>query len=164
MATSIELHKSTLSVQVENHFGVLARIAGLFSARGFNISSLSVAETEDPSVSIMTIVVDGDEQIVDQVKKQLNKLIEVIKVRDLTEQDYVSRELALIKVAVDSVKRREIIEIADIFKGRVVDISHENVTVEVTGSSEKIDAIIKLLNGYGIKELARTGKVALIRG
>ncbi|OHD54556.1 MAG: acetolactate synthase small subunit [Spirochaetes bacterium GWF1_49_6] len=164
MSNSIELHKSTLSVQVENHFGVLARIAGLFSARGFNISSLSVAETEDPSVSIMTIVVDGDEQIVDQVKKQLNKLIEVIKVRDLTEQDYVSRELAMIKVAVDSAKRREIIEIADIFKGRVVDISHENVTIEVTGSSEKIDAIIKLLTGYGIKELARTGKVALIRG
>jgi acetolactate synthase-1/3 small subunit len=164
MANLIEPHKSTLSVQVENHFGVLARIAGLFSARGFNISSLSVAETEDPSVSIMTIVVDGDEQIVDQVKKQLNKLIEVIKVRDLTEQDYVSRELSLIKVAVDSNKRREIIEIADIFKGRVVDISHENVTIEVTGSSEKIDAIIRLLAGYGIKELARTGKVALIRG
>ncbi|OHD53902.1 MAG: acetolactate synthase small subunit [Spirochaetes bacterium GWF1_51_8] len=164
MSQTIEVHKSTLSVLVENHFGVLARIAGLFSARGFNISSLSVAETEEPSVSIMTIVVDGDEQIVDQVKKQLNKLVEVIKVRDLTEQDYVSRELALIKVAVDSVKRREIIEVADIFKGRVVDISHENITIEVTGSSEKIDAIIKLLNGYGIKELARTGKVALIRG
>ena len=159
-----ELNKYTLSVLVENHFGVLARISGLFSARGFNIASLSVAETEDPKVSVMTIVVDGDERVVDQVKKQLNKLIEVIKVRDLTEQNYVSRELCLMKVGVDANKRREIIEIADIFKGRIVDISPEIVTVEVTGSSEKIDAIIGLLNNYGIKEMARTGKVALIRG
>jgi acetolactate synthase-1/3 small subunit len=157
-------NKSTLSVLVENHFGVLARIAGLFSARGFNISSLSVGETEDPTVSIMTIVVEGDERIVEQVKKQLNKLIEVIKVRDLTEQDYVSRELALIKASVTSEKRREIIEIADIFKGRVVDISHENITIEVTGPSQKIDAVIGLMKTYGIKEMARTGKVSLIRG
>ncbi len=156
--------KYTLSVLVENHFGVLARVAGLFSARGFNISSLAVAETEDPTVSIMTIVVDGDERVIDQVKKQLNKLIDVIKVKDLTEQGHISRELALIKVVVDSAKRREIIEIADVFKGRVVDISHEALTVEVTGDSQKIDAVIDLLKVYGIKEMARTGKVALIRG
>jgi len=135
----------TLSVLVENHFGVLARIAGLFSARGFNIVSLSVAETEDPSISVMTIVVDGDNRIVDQVKKQLNKLIEVIKVRDLTEEEYVERELALIK-------------------GKVVDISHTTITIEVTGSEEKVDAIIDLLKSHGILEMARTGKIALIRG
>ncbi|MFN4215965.1 MAG: acetolactate synthase small subunit [Brevinematales bacterium] len=154
----------TLSVLVENHFGVLARIAGLFSARGFNIVSLSVAETEDPTVSVMTIVVDGDNRVVDQVKKQLNKLIEVIKVRDLTEEEYVERELALIKVGVNATKRREIIEIADVFKGKVVDISHTTITIEVTGSEEKVDAIIDLLKSYGILEMARTGKIALLRG
>ncbi|MCX7821476.1 MAG: acetolactate synthase small subunit [Brevinematales bacterium] len=156
--------KYTLSVQVENHFGVLARIAGLFSARGFNISSLSVAETEDPTISVMTIVVEGDEKILDQVKKQLNKLIEVIKVKDVTFLDYVSRELALIKVKIDAQRRREVIEIADVFKGRVVDISHENITIEVTGDSKKLDAIVELLKNYGIVEMARTGRVAIIRG
>ena len=156
--------KYTLSVLVENQFGVLARIAGLFSARGFNISSLAVAETEDPTVSIMTIVVEGDDRIVDQVKKQLNKLIDVIKVKNLTDQDYISRELALIKVGVDAGKRSEIIEIADVFKGRVVDISHESITIEVTGDSKKVDAIVNLMKAYTIKEMARTGKVALIRG
>ncbi len=154
----------TLSVLVENQFGVLARIAGLFSARGFNIVSLSVAETEDPTISVMTIVVDGDNRVVDQVKKQLNKLIEVIKVRDLTNEEYVERELALIKVGVNATKRREIIEIADVFKGKVVDISHTTITIEVTGSEDKIDAIIELLKSYGIIEMARTGKIALLRG
>ncbi len=156
--------KYTLSVQVENHFGVLARIAGLFSARGFNISSLAVAETEDPTISVMTIVVEGDEKILDQVKKQLNKLIEVIKVKDVTFLDHVSRELALIKVGIDGQRRREVIEIADVFKGRVVDISSESITIEVTGDTKKIDAIVNLLKDYGIIEMARTGKVALIRG
>lgn len=159
-----ESNKYTLSVQVENHFGVLSRIAGLFSARGFNIASLTVAETEDPKVSVMTIVVDGDERVIDQVKKQLNKLIEVIKVRDLTEKDYVSRELALVKVSVGAGQRREIIEIADIFKGRVVDISQEIIAIEITGSSNKIDAVVGLLRSYDIKEMARTGRVALLRG
>lgn len=156
--------KYTLSVLVENHFGVLARVSGLFSARGFNIASLAVAETEDPTISIMTIVVDGDDRVVDQVKKQLNKLIDVIKVKDLTEQDHISRELALVKVGVDATKRREIIEIADVFKGRVIDISNESITVEITGDSKKVDAIVGLLKGYDIKEMARTGKVALVRG
>ncbi len=161
---SKEYNKHTLSVLVENQFGVLSRISGLFSARGYNISSLTVAETEDPTASIMTIVVEGDDRIIDQVKKQLNKLIDVIKVRDLTDTDYVSRELALIKVSIDSTKRREIIEIADIFKGHVVDISHDIVAIEVTGNSNKIDAVVELLKGYEIKEMARTGKVALMRG
>ncbi len=156
--------KYTLSVLVENHFGVLARVSGLFSARGFNISSLAVAETEDPTVSNMTILVEGDDRVVDQVKKQLNKLIDVIKVKDLTEQDHISRELALIKVGAEANKRREIIEIADVFKGKVVDISHETIAVEFTGDSKKIDAVVDLLKAYGIKEMARTGKVALIRG
>ena len=156
--------KYTLSVLVENHFGVLARISGLFSARGFNISSLAVAETEDPTISIMTIVVDGDDRIIDQVKKQLNKLIDVIKVKNLTEQDHISRELALIKVAVQAGKRNEILEISDVFKGRIVDISHESITIEVTGNTNKVDAIVGLLKPYEIKEMARTGKVALLRG
>jgi acetolactate synthase-1/3 small subunit len=156
--------KYTLSVLVENHFGVLARVSGLFSARGYNISSLTVAETEDPTVSIMTIVVDGDERVIDQVKKQLNKLIDVIKVKDLTEQGHVSRELALVKVAIEASRRREIIEIADVFKGRIVDISNETLTIEVTGDTKKIDTIIGLLKTYEIREMARTGKVALIRG
>jgi acetolactate synthase-1/3 small subunit len=156
--------KYTLCVQVENHFGVLARVAGLFSARGFNISSLAVAETEDPTISVMTILVEGDEKVLDQVKKQLNKLIEVIKVKDVTFLDHVSRELALIKVAIDSQRRREIIEIADVFKGRVVDISHETITIEVTGDSKKIDAIVNLLKNYEIVEMARTGRIALVRG
>jgi acetolactate synthase-1/3 small subunit len=156
--------KYTLSVLVENHFGVLARVSGLFSARGYNISSLAVAETEDPTISVMTIVVSGDDRVIDQVKKQLNKLIDVIKVKDLTEQGHVSRELALVKVAVDSTKRREIIEIADVFKGRIVDISHESVTIEVTGDTKKVDAVIGLLKVYDIREMARTGKVALLRG
>ncbi len=156
--------KYTLTVLVENHFGVLARVSGLFSARGYNISSLAVAETEDPTVSAMTIVVDGDERVIDQVKKQLNKLIDVIKVKDLTEQRHVSRELALVKVSVDPSKRREIIEIADVFKGRIVDISNETLTLEITGDSDKVDAVIGLLKAYDIREMARTGKVALIRG
>jgi acetolactate synthase I/III small subunit len=156
--------KYTLTVQVENHFGVLARIAGLFSARGFNIASLAVAETEDPTVSIMTIVVDGDDRVVDQVKKQLNKLIDVIKVKDLTGEDYIARELTLVKVFIDSAKRREIIEIADVFKGRIVDIATDSITLEITGSTKKIDAVIGLLKDYKIKEMARTGKVALQRG
>lgn len=156
--------KYTLSVQVENHFGVLARISGLFSARGFNIVSLSVAESEDPAVSVMTIVVEGDDRIADQVKKQLNKLIEVIKVRDLTGTDHVSRELALIKVEGDASKRSEIMQIADVFKAHVVDISHETITLEATGGTNKIDAIINLLKPYGIREMARTGRVSLARG
>lgn len=156
--------KYTLTVQVENHFGVLARIAGLFSARGFNIASLAVAETEDPTVSIMTIVVDGDDRVADQVKKQLNKLIDVIKVKDLTEQDYIARELTLIKVFIDPAKRREVIEIADVFKGRIVDIASDSITLEITGSTKKIDAVVGLLKDYKIKEMARTGMVALQRG
>ncbi len=154
----------TLSVLVENHFGVLAKIAGLFSARGYNIKSLSVAETEDPTISVMTIVVDEDERGAEQVRKQLAKLIDTLKVRDLTGRDVVERELALIKVEAPPNKRSEVLELVDIFKARIVDVSHGSVTVEVTGSPEKVSALISLLEPYGIKEMARTGKVALVRG
>ncbi|MEW5767604.1 MAG: acetolactate synthase small subunit [bacterium] len=156
--------RHTISVLVENKFGVLARIAGLFSSRGFNIDSLTVGETEDPTVSRMTIVVKGDDRILEQVMKQLHKLIDVIKVTDLTKKDHVERELVLIKVAADTSKRPEIMEIVGIFRARIIDVNTEIMTVEVTGAETKIEAIIELLKPYGIRELIRTGKVAVARG
>ena len=153
----------TISVLVENHFGVLAKIAGLFSARGFNITSLSVGETEDPVLSRMTIVVDADDKILDQVKKQLNKLIDVHKVVDLTDQRSVERELVFIKVK-KSGSSSEIIETVGIFRGKIIDVAQESLMVELTGGSEKIEAFISLLKPYGILEIARTGRVALSRG
>lgn len=156
--------RHTISVLVENQFGVLARIAGLFSGRGFNIDSLSVGETTDPSVSRMTIVVRGDDRILEQVVKQLRKLINVIKVVDLTKDESVNRELVLIKVEANNKTRAEILSITDIFRGKIVDVSPESYTIEVTGDENKIKAIINLLTSFGIKEIARTGKVALGRG
>jgi len=157
------MKKHTISALVENHFGVLARVAGLFSSRGFNIDSLSVGETEDPTVSRMTIVVKGDDRILEQVMKQLNRLVDVIKVTDLTTQDFVDRELVLIKVNTNKTARSEIMEIADVFRARIVDISPTTVTVEATGTEDKINAIFGMLRPFGIKEIARTGKVALLR-
>jgi acetolactate synthase-1/3 small subunit len=154
----------TLTVLVENSVGVLAKVAGLFSARGFNIKSLSVGETEDPSVSVMTIVVDEDERTAEQVRKQLAKLIETIKVRDVTEVSRVERELALIRVSISKERRREVIEIVEVFKAKVVDVSHNSLVIEITGSSEKVNGFIELMKPYGIIEMARTGKVALERG
>ncbi len=154
----------TISVLVENSVGVLARVAGLFSARGFNIKSLSVGETEDPTVSIMTIVVDEDEKTAEQVRKQLAKLIETIKVKDITEVPKVERELALIRVNISPSKRREILEIVEVFKAKVVDVAHSSIVIEITGSTEKVSGFIELLKPYGISEMARTGKVALERG
>ncbi|MDD5066757.1 MAG: acetolactate synthase small subunit [bacterium] len=151
------------SVLVENKPGVLARISQLFSARGYNITSLTVGETDDPTISRMTIVVDGDEKIMDQVKKQLNKLIDVVKVVDLTSLPQIERELLLIKVNADKKMRSEIIEIAEIFRAKIVDVSDSDVTLEATGQKDKIDALIKLLKGYKIKELARTGRSCLPR-
>ncbi|MDI6793193.1 MAG: acetolactate synthase small subunit [bacterium] len=156
--------RHTISVLVENKFGVLARIAGLFSSRGFNIDSLTVGETEEPAVSRMTIVVKGDDHILEQVMKQLNKLIDVIKVSDLTKKDHVERELVLIKVNANTDKRPEIMEIVGIFRARIIDVNTEIMTVEVTGAETKIDALIELLRPYGIRELIRTGKVAVVRG
>lgn len=154
----------TLIVLVENSVGVLAKVAGLFSARGFNIKSLSVGETEDPEVSVMTIVVDEDERTAEQVRKQLAKLVETIKVRDITEVSKVERELALLRIAIPKERRTEILEIVEIFKAKVVDVSHNSLVIEITGDSQKVEGFIELMKPYGILEMARTGKVALERG
>lgn len=155
--------KHTISVLVENHFGVLAHVAGLFSARGFNIDSLAVGETEDPTVSRMTIIAQGDDRTLEQITKQLNKLIDVIKVQDLTEEEKISRELVLIKVQTGSAKRSEILQIVNTFRAKVVDVNPHSITVEVTGNEEKIDAILELLKPFGVKEVVRTGTIALSR-
>ena len=152
-----------LTVTVENEPGVLSRVAGLFSGRGFNIESLNVAPTIEPGVSHMTITTRGDEQIIEQIVKQLRKLVTVIKVRDLTEVASVEREMALIKVNAEGQKRAEILRIVDIFRCKVVDVSLDELTIEVTGDRGKIEAILDLLTRFGIKETARTGSVALKR-
>lgn len=154
----------TLVVLVENSVGVLAKVAGLFSARGFNIKSLSVGETEDPQVSVMTIVVDEDERTAEQVRKQLAKLVETIKVKDITESPKVERELALLRIEIPREKRGEIIEIVEVFKAKVVDVSHNSLVIEITGASEKVEGFIELMKPYGIIEMARTGRVSLERG
>ncbi len=155
--------KHTISVLVENKFGVLARVAGMFSAKGYNIESLSVGETVDPDVSRMTIVVNGDDMIVEQIIKQLRRLIDIIKVSDLTDRSFVEREMVLIKVNTDAATRSEILNIVDVFRGKIIDVSPENFTVELTGESGKIQAMIMMLTPFGIKEIARTGKVAMLR-
>ncbi len=156
--------RQTLSVLVENQFGVLARVAGLFSGRGFNIESLSVAETLDPTLSIMTIVTEGDEQILEQITKQLNKLIPVIKVVEMADKPHVERELVLVKVAAKPEHRAEILRMVEIFRGKVIDVSPKNYTIEITGDRDKIRAFLELLKPIGIKEIARTGLVAMTRG
>jgi acetolactate synthase-1/3 small subunit len=157
------VQKHTISALVENHFGVLCRVSGLFSSRGFNIDSLSVGETEDPTVSRMTIVVKGDDRVLEQVNKQLNRLVDVIKVIDMTKGSFVERELALIKVAADKTTRSEIIQITEIFRANIVDVSSTSMTIEATGKDDKINAMIGMLKPFGIKEMARTGSVALLR-
>jgi len=152
-----------ISVTVENKFGVLSRVAGLFSGRGFNIESLSVAPSLDPSTSMMTIVTSGDDRIIEQIVKQLNKLIDVIKVVDLNENEFVERETALIKVHTKPEDRAEALRIADIFRASIIDSTPGTYTIEVTGSIKKIEAIINLLQPLGIKELIRTGRVAIAR-
>jgi acetolactate synthase-1/3 small subunit len=149
---------------VENEFGVLSRVAGLFSGRGFNIESLSVAPTLDASISRMTIVTSGDDRILEQITKQLNKLIDTIKVIDFTGEDFIEREMALIKVTAEEATRAEVLRICDIFRGKVVDVTPKCYTVEVTGSPVKVNAIIDLLRPMGIKELVRSGPVVLGRG
>ena len=154
-----------ISVMVDNKPGVLARVSGLFSGRGFNIESLSVNETLDPTRSQMTIVTSGDDRIIEQIDKQLNKLVDVIKVTDFhsKERNYVDRELILIKVSVDEKKRSEILSIIDIFRAKVVDVSHNFYTVEITGDEKKISAAINLFRPLGIKEIVRSGKAAMSR-
>ena len=156
--------RHTISVLVENKPGVLAKISGLFSRRGYNIDSLSVGPTEDPTVSRMTIVVNVEDKSIEQITKQLHKLINVIKIQDLDPNVCLDRELALIKVKTEPNYRPEIIEIADIFRAKKVDVSLKSLVVEITGTEDKIKAIIELLSPYGILELARAGKVAISRG
>lgn len=155
--------RHTISILVENKFGVLSRISGLFSGRGFNIDSLSVAETLDPQVSRMTVVVRGDDTVLEQVNKQLNKLIDVIKVMDYTTADHVERELVLVKVSCTTKNRSEILQIVDIFRSKIIDVAINSLVVEITGDEGKINAILDLLKPYGIKEVVRTGKVAMVR-
>jgi acetolactate synthase-1/3 small subunit len=158
-----EEKRNILSILVDNEPGVLSRIAGLFSGRGFNIESLCVAETTDPLISRITLVTVGDMSIVEQIKKQLNKLINVIKVMDFTGIAFVQREMALIKVRAKPEHRAEILRMVDIFRSRVIDVSSKYYIVEITGDEDKISAFLNLLNPMGIKEIARTGAIALAR-
>jgi acetolactate synthase-1/3 small subunit len=156
--------RHTISILVENEFGVLSRVAGLFSGRGFNIESLSVAETMDPTVSRITLVTRGDDQVVEQIEKQLNKLISVIKVVDFVDSEHVERELVLVKVAAEDRTRGEVMNIVEIFRGKIIDVSRRFFIIEATGSEDKINALIALLKPIGIKEIVRTGRVAMFRG
>jgi acetolactate synthase-1/3 small subunit len=155
--------RHTISVLVENKFGVLTRVAGLFSGRGYNIDTLNVAPTHDATMSRMTIVTRGDDATLEQIVKQLNKLVEVIKVTDYREGEYIDRELVLVKVAVDSKTRSEVMQITDIFRAKIVDVQAASLTIEVTGDEGKVEKFIELMGPFGIIELTRTGKVALPR-
>jgi acetolactate synthase-1/3 small subunit len=155
--------KHTISITVENRFGVLSRVVGLFSGRGFNIESLSVGETIDPEISRITIVTMGDDRIIEQVTKQLRKLVDVIKVTDLTDLNFVDREMILIKINATDKTKAEILRINEIFRGKIVDVSPGSYTFEVTGDEGKIQALLKLVKPFGVKEVARTGKVAISR-
>lgn len=158
------MKKHTLSVTVENKPGVLTRVTTVIRRRGYNIESLTVGQTENPSISRITLVVTGDDPIIEQVTKQLYKLIDVIKIVDITEERSVERELVLVKVKADTSVRGEIVQIVDIFRGRIVDIGRSSLIIEATGDSGKIDAIEEALSPFGIIELVRTGKVAMVRG
>ena len=156
--------KHIISTLVQNEAGVLAHISGLFAGRGFNIDSLAVGETEDPAVSRMTIVAEGDEQILEQIVKQLRKVITVIKVQDFSGKDYVERDLMLVKINAPTSRRSEIIELTQLFRGRVVDVGQSELTIELSGPEAKIEAFLSLTRPYGIKETCRTGRVAMLRG
>ncbi|PYI80542.1 MAG: acetolactate synthase small subunit [Verrucomicrobia bacterium] len=148
---------------VENKFGVLTRVAGLFSGRGYNIDTLNVGPTQDPATSLMTIVTRGDDATLQQIVKQLNKLVDVLKVIDFREGEYVDRELVLVKVKVDSESRAEVMQITDIFRAKIVDVQPKSLTIEITGNESKIEKFIGLMGTFGIVDLTRTGKVALPR-
>ena len=155
--------RHTISVLVENKFGVLTRVAGMFSGRGYNIDSLNVAPTHDPERSRMTVVARGDDATVEQIVKQLQKLVNVIEVADFRDYEYVDRELVLIKVKVSGKSRSEVMQITDIFRAKIVDIQPKNMTIEVTGNENKVTKFIKLMENFGVMDLTRTGKVALPR-
>lgn len=155
--------RHTLSVLVENKFGVLTRIAGMFSGRGFNIDTLNVGPTRDPSRSRMTIVVMGDDAVLEQVTKQLNKLIDVIEIEDFRDNEFVDRELVLLRVKVDAQTRSEVMQICDIFRAKIIDVQTKNVAIEITGNESKIEKFLFLMEPFGISDLTRTGKVAVSR-
>jgi len=155
--------RHTISVLVENKFGVLTRVAGLFSGRGYNIDTLNVAPTADPTASRMTIVTRGDDATLEQIVKQLNKLADVMAVHDFREDEYVDRELVLVKVSVDSKTRAEVMQITDIFRAKIVDVQPKSLTIELTGNESKIGKFLDLMKTFGISDLTRTGKVAMPR-
>lgn len=155
--------KHTISVLLQNKPGVLSRVTGLFSGRGFNIESLAVAQTLDPEVSSLTLVTSGDDMIIEQITKQLHKLIDVIKVTDMCEHEFVEREMVLIRVKAESHTRAEVLRVIDIFRGKVVDVGQKSYTVEVTGNANKLKAVIDILRPIGIQEIVRTGTIAMIR-
>lgn len=156
--------KHTISVLLRNEPGVLSRVTGLFSGRGFNIESLCVAETLEPEVSCLTVVSSGDAAIIEQITKQLHKLIDVIKVTDISEHEFVEREMILIRVNAEAHTRAEVLRISDIFRGKIVDVSAKSYTIELTGTTSKINAVIELLRPIGIKEIVKTGTIAMARG
>ncbi|MGI6139939.1 MAG: acetolactate synthase small subunit [Candidatus Hydrogenedentales bacterium] len=155
--------KHMISVLVANQFGVLARVSGMFSARGYNISSLCVGETEDPTVSRMTVTVRGDDNVLAQIIQQLNKLVDVMRVEDLTNRSFVERELVMIRVNADQKRRSEVLEIAEIFRGKIVDLDNNTMTVEVTGAHAKVKAFTDMMRSFGIIEMVRTGEIAIAR-
>ena len=154
----------TISVLMNNHFGVLSRVSGLFSGRGFNIESLNVAETSDPEISRMTIVTVGDDAKIEQITKQLNKLVDIIKVVDLTEENFVDRELVLVKMNAEARVREEMLRVVDLFRAKVVDVSSSTYTIEITGDEGKVSSFLELLSPMGIKEIVRSGRIAIGRG
>ena len=158
------LMRHVISALVQNQPGVLAHVSGMLASRGFNIESLAVGATEDPLLSRMTFVVNGDDNTLDQVRKQLDKIISIVRVDDISSENYVERDLMLIKVVAPPDKRTEIALLVEMFRGRVVDISLDNIMVEISGQEQKIEAFINLMRPYGIIELARTGRIALVRG
>tara|TARA_B100000530_G_scaffold82720_1_gene50315 strand:- start:241 stop:762 length:522 start_codon:yes stop_codon:yes gene_type:complete len=158
-----QIMRHTISVLVQNKFGVLTRVAGLFSGRGFNIDSLNVAPTHDPSMSRMTIITRGDDATLDQIVKQLNKLVDSLEVQDFRDGEYIDRELVLVRVGVDSQSRAEVMQITDIFRAKIVDVQPSSVTIEITGSESKVSKFLGLMENFGVQELTRTGKVALPR-
>jgi acetolactate synthase-1/3 small subunit len=161
--TTVTEEKHTISLLVDNQPGVLARVAGMFSGRGYNIESLSVAATMDPLLSRITVVTRGDQLIIEQINKQLNKLVNVLKVHDLTKTDFVERQMALVKIRARPPQKAEILRLVDIFRSKVVDVSSTHYTVELTGTEDKLEAFLTLLKPMGIKEIARTGSIALSR-
>ncbi len=159
-----QVMRHVLSALVQNQPGVLAHVSGMLASRNFNIDSLAVGETEDPLLSRMTFVVTGDDRVLEQVRKQLEKIVTIVKVLDISGEDFVERDLMLIKINTPSDRRVEILQIVEMFRGRIVDVGQSNLMVEISGREQKIEAFIELMRPYGILELARTGRIALVRG